>query len=219
MAMQETEPFEFKDCSLIAISTGFYSQNLAELRDRISQIDIASIYHHFWGTRMRPRFDDPDYNNDFASWAWYALGDKILAERLSVIAPSGSEDFEEIRELLIEVIDERIDEIEIPPTASRENRFYFIKSQMVVFETLYTAENLSELVANLKKVSTGSVFYHFIDGRRRMEVILDDFSTWLKVRYGTEMQGLINELASVDPYFRPLSDLRLELIHTMEKYL
>ena len=80
------EPFLIKDCALVTIATGKKAQNLKEMREHLLNIHLGSVYDQFWGG-LRPRFDEPEYNNDFAEWVHDALQDNILAERLSVIEP------------------------------------------------------------------------------------------------------------------------------------
>ena len=81
---QNVSVFLIKDCALAAIATGLHAQNLRELRDHLTDIHLGCIYYHFWGGLLRPHFDDPEYNNDFASWARHALHDVPLAERLGI---------------------------------------------------------------------------------------------------------------------------------------
>ena len=75
------DPFVVRDCALAAIATGVTAETLRELRLTVRTIHPGSIYYHFWGGLLRPRFDDPEYHNDFAIWARTDLGDRILAER------------------------------------------------------------------------------------------------------------------------------------------
>ena len=109
-ANANVEPFSVKDCALLTIATGKKAQNLKEMRDHLLNIHIGSIYHHFWGGLMRPGFHEPEYNNDFAKWVHDALQDHILAERLSVVNPAAFADLESLREALLEVIEQRLDE-------------------------------------------------------------------------------------------------------------
>ena len=95
------ELFVVRDCALIGLATGKRAQNLRELRDCLETITPGSIYYHFWGGRLRSRFDDPEFNNDFAAWARHALHDWVLAERLAVIDPTAAADLEELRRDLI----------------------------------------------------------------------------------------------------------------------
>jgi hypothetical protein len=120
------EPFAIKDCTLIAIATGKKAQNLRELKDHLGIIEPNSIYYHFWGGLLRPRFDDPEYHNDFAIRIAHSLHDKILAERLAVIDPVEFETLEDLRNKLIETIDESLDETEFPSWAKRDGQFEFM---------------------------------------------------------------------------------------------
>ena len=129
------EPFHIKDCALAAIATGQRAQNLKELRYNIQQVESGSIEHHFWGGLLKPGFDDPEFNNDFASWVRHALHDKVLAERLGVLNPVDFPDVEELRKELIEVIEERLDSLEHIPWCEPDEQFYFITAQLVVFDT------------------------------------------------------------------------------------
>ena len=79
------------------------------MRDQLLDVSLGSIYHHFWGGLLRHRFDEPQYNNDFAEWVRYALQDSILAERLSIIDPAACADLESLRRELLEAIQQRLD--------------------------------------------------------------------------------------------------------------
>ncbi len=203
-------PFEIKDCALIALATGRRAQNLRELRQHLQRVDPGSIYYHFWGGLLRPRFDDPEYNNDFAAWARHALHDWVLAERLAVVNPTEFADLEELRQELIEVVEERLDERETIAWARLDQQFHFLTSQIVVFDTHRRLQHPRDLAAALPLLSRGSVFYHFIDARRRHEGGEDDFRVWLRGLPEDQAQ-LVAALAAVDPFFLTLAELRERL--------
>ncbi|MCZ7557268.1 MAG: DUF5752 family protein [Bacteroidia bacterium] len=205
------KPFRIMDCSLAAIATGRRAQNLRELRDHIRDVDVDSIYYHFWGSRLRPRFDEPEFNNDFASWAHRGLHDDVTAERLSIIDPRDFQTLEELRHEIVEVIDARLDEQDFIPWSKTDQQFSFIRSQIVVLDTGVTIATVDELISSLPVMSTSSVYYHFIDARRRTETGRDDFSTWL-ADTGVRSSTLVDALAGVDPYFVTLADLRSHLV-------
>ena len=209
------EPFSVKDCALVTIATGKKAQNLKEMREHLLNIHLGSVYHHFWGGLLSPRFDEPEYKNDFAQWAHYALQDNILAERLSVINPDPFVNLESLRQELLDIIEQRLDEIEALLWAKPDQQFHFLGSQMVVFDTQGKIEGPEELVEALPKMSVGSIFYHFIDARRRSPEMLDDFRTWLR-SFGDH--DLCTQLAAVDPYFGPLVELRRQLTDLFAKY-
>jgi hypothetical protein len=216
-ANANVESFAVKDCSLLTIATGKKAQNLKEMRDHLLNIHIGSIYHHFWGGLMRPGFDEPEYNNDFAGWVHHALQDHILAERLAVVNPSAFADLESLREALLEVIEQRLDEIGTVPWAEPDMQFHFVRSQIIVFDSREKIEGPEQLVEALPKLSVGSVFYHFIDARRRSPEMMDDFRSWLR-SYGDDYEDLCSQLASVDPYFGSLAELRTQLINLFTNY-
>ncbi len=217
MSEQIIEPFVIKDCALIAIATGRKAQNLRELRNLISLIEPDSLYYHFWGGLLRPRFDDPEYHNDFAIWARHGLHDKVLAERLSLIDPTDCADLDELRQDLIDVIEERLDEIDFPLWSKHDEQFEFIRSQIVIFDTRQTVESPQLFTGLLPGMSVGSIFYHFIDARRRNENGLDDFQNWIK-DLGPSYAGLCACIQEIDPYFATLTELRTKLARVFSDF-
>ena len=210
--------FAIKDCALAMIATGRRAQTLRELRDVLRDIHPGSIYHHFWGTLLRPQFSDREYNNDFANWCHHRLHDNAAAERLAVIDPASFSDMEELRQELIEVIDERLDETEVMLFARADQQFHFARSVIVVFDTHKRLHHPRELVEALPQMSLGSVFYHFIDARRRDPIAVDDFRAWL-MGLGPEHAPLCDVLAEIDPYFESLFALRERLAGVFARHL
>ncbi len=211
------EPFEVKDCALIALATGMEAQNLRELADRIRNIPTGSIYYHFWGGMLRPTFDEPEYQNDFAAWAWRSLHDPHLAERLALIDPTGFKEMEDLRREILDVVEERLDESPYIPWAKTGQRFHFEKSQIVVFDTGQRLQEPHELVKIIPHLSLGSVFYHMIDARRRTDRGRSDFSEWLS-SFGDKYKSVVESLSGIDPYFTNLMALRNEVEAVLKKY-
>jgi len=208
---EQSQVFTIKDCALIAIATGYRAYNLKELRDILSTVSQASVYYHFWGGLLHTRFEEREYNNDFAAWAWYGLHDATLAERLAVVDPSGFADLEDLRQELLELIEDRLEEKEHLFFKHANTRFEFLRSQIVIFDTLRRAENPEDLARELPRLSTGSIFYHFIDARRRLESGRNDFSAWLS-GFGESYGELCERLDDIDPYFSTLSQIREQLM-------
>jgi hypothetical protein len=210
-------PFEVKDCVLIAIATGRRALNLRELREHILTVEVDCLYHHFLGGMLRPRFDDPEYNNDFAAWASRGLHDEKLAEQLSVLDPFEYEDMENLRHSLVDIIEERLDETEYLALARSDNQFHFITSKLIIFDTRRRLHEPGELAVAVPEMSNGSIFYHFIDARRRTPDALDDFRAWLKGS-GAIHKKLCERLAIVDPFFPTLTELREQLGSIFKDY-
>lgn len=209
--------FAIKDCALAHMATGRRAQTLRELRDILRDIHPGCIYHHFWGTLLRPQFANREYNNDFASWCHDSLHDRPIAERLSAIDPDDFSDLEDLRQDVIDVIEARLDESELVLIARGDQQFHFVRSAIVVFDTYKRLAHPAELVAALPEMTPGSVFYHFIDARRRDPMAVDDFSSWLS-GLGEEYAPVCDALAEVDPYFESLYVVRDHLTALFESH-
>jgi hypothetical protein len=214
----EWTPFVIKDCVLIAIATGKRALTLRELLGFLSEIEMDSIYHHVWGGLLQPRFEEREYPNDFAAWAWHGLHDGVLAERLSTVDPTAFEDLESLRREFVDIIEQRLDESEYLHWVRATQSFELLRSQIVVFGTHLFADSPYTLAEVVPKLSTGSIFYHFIDARRRLSSGEDDFRAYLN-QFGQQYVALCETLASIDPYFGSLHETRQALAEAFGAYL
>lgn len=212
------EPFHVRDCALVAQSAGYKAQTLAEFHDALTLVDATSIYHHFWGRFLAPRFDEPEYNNDFASWAYRALHEKALAEKLSMVTPTSYDTIDEIREEVVDRVAEHLDLYEYMPWARADQKFYFLRSQIVVFDTGIFLNHPTDLLSVIHEMSLGSIFYHFIDARRRTQECCDDFSAWLQ-GWDEEFSQIRNQLMTLDPFFSSLKELRWRVAQLLKNEL
>lgn len=209
--------FKIRDCALASLATGLKAQNLKELKKNISEVESESLYYHFWAGLLQPRLGDPEYNNDFASWVRHTLHDKVLAERLGMIDPTEHPDLEELREQLLDIIEERLDEVEYLSWCRIDEQFQFITSQIVIFDTDREIRKPAELTEIIPNMTSGSIFYHFIDARRRTFGNIDDFSTWL-YGFNDRYSDLIYGLSAIDPFFSSLTELRTQISETVNEY-
>jgi hypothetical protein len=214
---EDVQSFLVKDCSLVAIATGKKAQNLRELRDGVVDAHPGSIYYHFWGAMLRPTFDDPQFHNDFAIWTHYSLHDEALAERLAIIDPVNFEHIESLRQEVLEIIEQRLEEIGRLGWMPTQHEFHFVRSHIVVFDTNTKIDRPEALAEIVPKLPVGCLFYHFIDARRRNPDGLDDFRVWL-AGHGEAYQDLCYLLSEVDPYFVSLKELRQHLADVFANY-
>jgi hypothetical protein len=209
------DPFLVKSCSLATISTGIKASSLKEFHDVLESIHVGSIYYHFWGRRLHPEIIKQEFYNDFALWAHKSLHDDFLAERLSVIDPRDFENLELLRQKLLDVVEHRIDEVELSILGRAVKQFYFKRSLVVVFETNIQVKDPQELPKIIPILAPSSIFYHLIDARRVEKS--DDFCNWL-LFYGDKYLKLINKIKEIDPYFSSLNDLRNDLSKVVNDY-
>ena len=209
--------FNLMDCALIAIATGENAQNLRELRDCLRKTHPGCLYYHFWGAHLHPHFDDPEFQNDFAIWASRKLNDLKISEQLSLIDPNIYKNMEDLRTEVIEIIEQRLYELEYVPWAKRGQEFHFIRSQIVIFNTGVNVNDPKELLDIIPGMSLGSIYYHFIDSRRRTPDNRNDFSIWLDGS-SKKYSVLTEELDKIDPYFTTLHELREEIKIVFHNY-
>jgi len=204
-------PFVVRDCALLVRMSGLApAVNLRELRQRLTDCSEHVLYHHCVETTLRPEFDDPFYRNDFAVWASLRLRDAVLAERLGVLDPYQLGGGEGLRAALLELVDERLDEVEAVPAAPRGQEFFFREAVTVSFDTGARIERPADLAGAVAAMTSGSLYYHFLEARRRTESGLDDFSMWL-LPGGEGTAALRGVLAGTDIAFKNLVHLRADL--------
>ncbi len=205
--------FQVKDCALLVRMSGLPPAiNLRELRERIAQCGDNVLFHHFCETTLRGTFDNPDYRNDFAVWAKTYLGDRVLAERLGILDPYDFSSLGELRAATLEVIDERLGESTMIPWARPGDELYFMEATTVVFDTGVRISHPRELAAAIGAMTGGSVYFHFLEARRRPPSGKDDFTAWLiENADGEKNRPYIEALARIDFHFHSLIHLQREL--------
>ena len=129
------QPFEIKDCSIITISTGLRALNLRELHARLADCPAESIDYHFYLTKLRPAFDDPEYPNDFAAWSFHGLHHRALAERLGMLSPADYLTTENLRAAALDLIEDELSQQDHVSWAKQQNEFIFLRAQTVIFDT------------------------------------------------------------------------------------
>ena len=89
---------------------------------------------------------------------------------------------------------------------------------MVVFDTGKRFKSIKDLAKAVGSMSTGSIFYHFIEARRRPPLEEDDFTAWL-LQWGDETERLRSRLKMVDYYYWTLHELRDQVSKTMIDFM
>ncbi len=88
-----------------------------------------------------------------------------------------------------------------------------------MFDTRRSVNEPAGLAAAVATMSRSSVFYHFVDARRRTPNSVDDFSTWLTDLRDEEYGGLCVRLKGIDPFFSTLTEIGEELVRTFKEFL
>jgi len=210
------EPFRIIDCALLQKMSGLPAAiNLREMRERISSCSRNVLYHHFCETPLKPTFDYPDYRNDLAVWAKQRLGDDILAERLGIIDPYSFSSIDDLRKMVLEIFDERLNEVEVVPSSSKGYEFYFMETTIIIFDTGNKINHPDELSASIRNMTNSSIYFHVLDAKRRSIKGIDDFSTWLQTSEGN-WDHYISAIQSIDVMFFTLGEIKNELVRLLD---
>ncbi len=210
---EKIEPFEFRQCVSILVSTGKKAKDLHELRNMIATISDESIFHHTYQYFLKGHI--LEYTNDFAQWAGESLEERALAEHLSNIDPYEFKDIKNLREKIILVIDEYLKNFPEPRMAASGDEFFFNETVTIIFPVGIRAKNLAEFLTAIKFIDTGCIYYHFYEARTRLGGGIDDFSRWIEDAF--EKKELANKIRSIDPFMHNIEEIREHLLEVVEE--
>ncbi len=200
--------FAVKDCAPATLAVGHRVQNPARTARRDSSGSGGIHLSPLLGALLHPKSLSASTTTTSRRGRIGLLHDQRLAERMAVIDPTEFVDLEDLGAEVLDVIDERLDESE--QVYGLGEQFHFLRSIIVVFDTGVRLSSPDQLAPAVAAMTTGSIFYHFIDARRRTPLGLDDFRAWL-LDAGPQYEALYSRLAGVDPYFDGLPSLRQRL--------
>lgn len=211
--MEETTPFEFRQCVSIHKSTGKKAGNLRELRDVIAEASEESIVHHNYQYFMKGHM--LEYTNDFAEWVGESLGEKALAEHLSNIDPYEYKEIGALRNELLDLIDDYLDRFPNTKEAMPGDELYFNETVTLIFPVGIRARNLAEFFAAIKYIEEDCIYYHFYEARIRLGRGSDDFSRWFEDTLGEK--DLAGKIRAVDPLMYTSEQIRTFIAGLVEE--
>ena len=215
--LQDAPPkgaFEFRECRKILRATGIKASNLAELMEGIHTASEGSIFHHTQEYFFKGHIIE--YTNDFAQWAGSVLEERVLSENLSNIDPFRHRSAESLRAELLGAISSYLEKFGSPGRTLPGEEFYFQESITIVFPAGFKAMNLAEFLMAMRFVDTQSIYYHFYEGRRRLEGV-DDFSRWVEKALG--LPALAEMIRSIDPFMHNIEGVRDHIVSFLEAAL
>ncbi len=211
------EPFRFNSRTHLTELTGLKAANLRELHNILKTAPDAMVYYHTHHFLQEHHYLTPELSNDFAVWATDALGEEALGERLASVNTFEFATLGTLRDRLASILGEYLASESALREAMDGREFYFMKSVSVIFALPDVAHDLREFVEALRKISTGSLYFHIFESRLRLGRGLNDFTIWLKDSLGEEELG--EEIARLDPYTYTLEGLRQSLIQLVKKHI
>ena len=212
------DPFWFRECFLMPMPLGQKAINLRELLHILRIADESVLYYHLLQSRLSVTQPVVEYPNEFALWAATALQDSKLAEKLSSFDPFEYDHMEAVRGAMVDILEEYLWDLPSVPWARPGFEFHFCEASMVVIRSEIPANTLKEFCQGLGKVGLDSVYYHFFEARRRLEMSqMDDFSYWMEANFG--LPKLVKAIRDIDCYFYTLKEIRDTLLGLIHQHL
>ncbi len=208
-------PFQFFTRLHLKELTGLKAQNLTELIDILKTAPDAVIYYHTYHFLEEHQYLTPEPANDFALWVGDALDDDVLSEKLANIDTFAYSSISALREALLLALEQHLEGHPGLRDKRANRELYFIKSISFVLPTPYVASDLREFVEVIRKISTGSLYYHVFESRLRLQKRSNDFSVWIRDQFGED--DLADRIDALFPYTYTLEALRSAIIEQVEK--
>lgn len=210
-------PFQFYTSVKLKELTGKKARNLRELVETIKEVSGSVIYYHTHVFLQKHQHLSPEPPNDFAYWISRVLGEYKLSEELGSIDVCEFSTIRELRERIINIIENHLFEHKGPLRyASQGREFEFVRAHSFVVPTSFTVRNLKEFAMVLGKITIHSIYFHIFEARLRLEKGINDFSFWIDTSVGAPQLAKI--IASLDPYTFTLEGLRRKLIDIIKDW-
>src|SRR5574341_357589 len=205
-----TRPFHFYTSQPLVELTGLRTGNLKELLGNIREVDGSSIYFHTHHYVREHHFLSNEYPSDFAFWVGEMLQERELGEKLAIIDVRNYPTIRALREKLVEIIENYLQENGRVREVRIGLEFHFRKTISIIVSTGQSARNLSELKSCLRRVDLNSIYYHLVEYRIREENITNDFSQWIRDNF--QKEALASAIERLDPYFETLENCRQRIV-------
>lgn len=208
--MNHSEPFMFYTERRLVSLTGLRARNLPELLGGIREVSGSSIFYHTHHLYLSHHFETPVFYNEFALWVSEALREDRLAEQLAGLDLLSYTSIRQLREAIIARIESHLETSPGPPRdCPPGDEFHFCKSKSFIMPTGIVANTPADLFAQLPRITTMSLYFHFFEARLRLGHPTNDFSYWLE---GRGEPALAKAIDNLDPYIMSLDELKNEMI-------
>ena len=214
MQSEATVPFCFFSTAHIVELTGRGARTLPELRDRIREVTGSSIFHHTFGALRDRPFAAHRYTSDFARWTAEVLQDWPVAERLAFMDPTEFASIRDLRERILQVIDDRLAEAGEVAAAPPGREFHFGQAISLIYPVGPEVRTLGEMAAGIRTASARTLFFHLVEARLRIGRCTNDLSCWLADELAAP--ELAAHLDRLDLLVPSTEDLRRQVLAALE---
>jgi hypothetical protein len=202
----EGNPFYFYTSSNLVELTGEKADTLEELVALLKRCTGSAIFYHVFQSYRERHFAIEKYHFDFAQWIFASLDEEVLAEKLGSLDIRNFASIRELREAIIQVIENHLQEY--PQCGKRRGKtpFFLCQSISLVMPTKNVAWGLEDFYHIIEKIGIRSIHYHLIEARLRLGIHTNDFSHWIWTSLNKET--LAQRIEDIDIYFYTLDEIR-----------
>lgn len=212
-----TEAFEFATASYLVLIGNQSATNLLELEQGLGGCSDASIFYHTFQSLGRHHFLREGFSNDFAQWVLASCNRPALAERMASLDIRDYVSLAELRSDMRRVVAEYCQVNPGIGSQSAFETFFFCETAEERVPLGREAWTLEEFRDGLKELSHGSLQFHFITSRLRLQLRTNDFSRWLSADLG--LKELARKVDQIDIYTTTLDSAREAIIRLVEREL
>jgi hypothetical protein len=209
------DPFRFWTRLTLTKLTGRRAADLAELVEQLRTMPGSVVFHHTHHFLVQHQHLSPEPPNDFAFWVTTVLQEEALGERLAAIDTVQFTSLHELRDRIVAVIDQYLDQRKELRTAPPGEEFHFMDAASFTLPTRHQARTLAEFAEVLRHVGGATIAYHLFEARLRVGGDDNDFSRWLDQELGEH--ELANAIRKLDPYTHTTEGLRQRLVSLFER--
>jgi Family of unknown function (DUF5752) len=215
--VKASEAFQFATASYLVRIGNQAATNLLELEQGLADCSDASIFYHTFQSLGRHHFLTEGFSNDFAQWVLGSCNRPVLAEQMASV---------DIRDY-VSVVDLRNDLRKVVEEYCRGNSN---TASQVAFEAFFFCETVEEKVPlgreawtledfrdGLQDLAHGSLQFHFVTSRLRLQLRTNDFSRWFSKELG--LTELARKVDQIDIYTTTLDSARSTILHLVEREL
>lgn len=208
------KPYELYSCADIRQIVNRRAHGEQELLEGIEEVGEDSIYYHTHSYYLYGKYEYDLYPNDFATWVADDVRDRLLSERLAVLDPFQFENLDELREELVNTIDDHINNLGFSPRALTGDPFHFFRAHIVSFSTGVTIKSKKELSQAVRIAAPQTIFFHFFEDAFRKGNRHGSLVDWVADELRDE--ALARNLAAFNPYRLHLEQIRSELLSLID---
>lgn len=214
MTKRAGEAFQFATASYLVRIGNQAASSLLDLQKGLADCTDASIFYHTFQSLGRHHFLTEGFSNDFAQWVLSACNRPVLAERMASIDIRDYVSLADLRHDLRKIVEEYCHGNAATASQAAFEEFFFCETVEEKVPLGKEAWTLEQFRNGLKDLAHGSLQFHFITSRLRLQLRTNDFSQWLSMELG--LKDLARKVDQIDIYTVTLDRARETILRLLE---